>query len=546
MREQMFSGTIASPGLGVGLALLTGTVSAAIDIKPGTSDDEKVLFDLAVQLSKTDLSQLIESLDETSANIIEFQLALLEDDDFLAPVIASIDAGMSAFSAWMSMMDAEVVDYDNASDPYMAARAEDYRDLQARIGRRITGGEPELTIASENSPVVILTDQITPSQILSLEVEKVAGIALTGGAPSSHASILARARGIPMLVGCDAEMLIGKDGDLVLIDASESRLYVNPSEDRHQTFTSKLDAQRIAERSMQNLVDHPAYTLDGVRIQLLANVDNPVLLDMANSQAFDGIGLTRTECIYQTKTLPTEDEQYDVYRKLLQWADGKPVTIRTLDAGGDKPISGVTIDGEANPFLGVRGYRLSQRRPGVFNVQLRALARSAIHGPMKVMIPMVTVPSEMREFRQRFQEVVLELESEGVACAVPQLGMMIEVPAAALCAREFDADFFSIGTNDLLQYTVAVARDNTQLSNLLKGAQTSVLRLIGLVVNDARNMSIDVSVCGDMASDPELVPHLLDLGVRDLSVAIAQVAQVKHIVRGWGKSTTQEKSDDRL
>lgn len=540
MSEQVFKGIVASHGLGIGKVLLKRSDVIADSASQGTAEEERALFNQAIQQSLVDLSHLMASQDDTGANIIEFQLALLEDDDLLLPVIQSIADGTAAQSAWMDMMNAEVSEFSSASDAYMAARAEDYADLQSRVASALAGDTSTLDLAACGSQVVIIADQLAPSQVLVLETKYLAGIALTGGAPSSHASILARARGIPMLVGCDAGILDQHDGDVVLLDASTSCVYVNPSEDRYTEFEKKIENTLAIQETMNASADRPAYSLNGQRIHVHANVDDPVLLETTDVRSFDGIGLTRTECIYQESVLPDEHEQYDIYRGLLQWANGKPVTIRTLDAGGDKPIKDVTFDDEKNPFLGVRGYRLSLLRSDIFNTQLRALARAAVHGPLKVMIPMVTKPSEMSEFRSTFHEVVRSLESEGIACSTPQLGMMIEVPAAALCAEDFDTDFFSIGTNDLIQYTLAVARDNPRLSELVTGSHKATLRLIKFVVDAAKDKSIDVSVCGDMASNPDVVTSLLDLGIRDLSVSISQVAQIKHIVRQWEPSSIDD------
>jgi phosphotransferase system enzyme I (PtsI) len=250
----------------------------------------------------------------------------------------------------------------------------------------------------------------------------------------------------------------------------------------------------------------------------------------------DGIGLTRTEFLFQGGALPDEARQLAAYARILRWADGRPVTIRTLDAGGDKPIPGLTPEGERNPFLGLRGLRLSLARPDVFRVQLRALARAATLGPLRVMVPMVTVPAELVAFRRLFDEVVAELCTAGVEAVRPPLGMMVEVPAAALGAAGFDADFLSIGSNDLVQYVVAASRGDPAVAELYDPGNPAVLELIGRTVTAGRARGVEIGVCGDMASDPRMVPSLLDLGVRRLSVAPATLGAVKEAVALWRPS----------
>jgi phosphotransferase system enzyme I (PtsI) len=259
---------------------------------------------------------------------------------------------------------------------------------------------------------------------------------------------------------------------------------------------------------------------------VLANIDDPGQLDRLAPETCDGIGLTRTEFLFEHGA-PDEDAQLQIYRRILAWAAGRPVTIRTLDAGGDKPLPGITIDGERDPFLGVRGLRLSLLRPEVFRVQLRALARAAADGPLKIMVPMVTCPGELAEAREHLEAVLAELAAKGVANGRPALGMMVETPAAALTADAFAADFYSIGSNDLTQYVTAAARDNPRVAGLARADNPAVLELIARTAAAGRARGVEVSLCGDMASRPELLRPLLATGLRTLSVAPAQIGRVK-------------------
>ena len=279
----------------------------------------------------------------------------------------------------------------------------------------------------------------------------------------------------------------------------------------------------------------PAYTADGRRIAVLLNIAAPEDLAGLDPAICDGIGLVRTEFLFETSLgLPDEDTQYAVYRRILDWAQGRPVTIRTLDAGGDKPIKGLTIDDESNPFLGLRGIRLSLARPEVFRVQLRALSRAAVHGVLKVMLPMIAVPGELDRAGVMLDAEFAALRAQGTACARPPLGIMIEVPAAALCAADFDAAFYSIGSNDLTQYTMAAARDIGSVADLNDAGHPAVLALIARTVEAARKRDVEVSLCGDAAADTRLTTALLATGLTSLSVAPVAVARLKAAIAKVG------------
>ena len=273
----------------------------------------------------------------------------------------------------------------------------------------------------------------------------------------------------------------------------------------------------------------PAVSASGARITVQINVEGEKGLEGVTADSCDGIGLTRTEFLFDSAA-PDEETQFRFYRRLMQWAGGKPVTVRTLDAGGDKPVAGLTVPGEANPFLGVRGIRLSLAHPEVFRTQLRALARAAALGPLKVMLPMITVPEELGTARRMLREEVAALAASGVAAALPPVGIMVEVPAVAISIGRFDADFYSIGTNDLIQYVTAVSRGSAALAELYDARNPAVLELIARVAAHGRATRREVSVCGDMASDPALVRDLLEAGITSLSVAPAALGSVKRAV----------------
>jgi len=347
-----------------------------------------------------------------------------------------------------------------------------------------------------------------------------------GGSATSHVSILARARGIPLMVGLERTDVEIPEDAFAVLDLGQGRLTLNPTKATLATARSAMERGRRLASEYARILNRPAVTADGQSIQVLVNIDAPMILDSISPECCDGVGLTRTEFLFQNGA-PGEDEQLAFYHRLIDWAGGRPVTIRTLDAGGDKPLPGITEDGEANPFLGIRGVRLSLRQLDLFRVQLRALVRAAALGDIKVMVPMVTVPRELDEVRRLMREAVEELTRAGIACTLPEIGMMVEVPAAALTADTFDADFYSIGSNDLIQYTTASARDNAAVAVLADPANPAVLHMIRVTVAAGMARGVPVSLCGDMASSPQHAAALLDAGLRCFSCAPAQVAAVK-------------------
>lgn len=531
--ERTLAGVAASDGLVVG-ALLLDRAAGVGDRRPGTPVEEMAVLRVALGRADEEIAALAAAGDALAAEILEFQSALIEDDDLVAPIVAAVAAGESAQTAWRTALDREIGEYRAAEDEYMAARAGDLVDLRDRVLRAIHGGGTPAVL--DRGGGILVADDLTPSRFLELDWSRLAGAALRGGSRTSHVAILARARGVPLVVGLDTGAAALADGTPAILDAETGRLVVDPGPETLAGLTARLGDRAALVDAAARTLDRPAATADGEPVAVLVNVDDPARLAALPVAQCDGIGLTRTEFLFDGGVLPAEECQLAVYRRILQWAEGRPVTIRTLDAGGDKPIPGVTPDGEGNPFLGVRGLRLSLAHPAMFRVQLRALARAAAHGPLKIMVPMVTVPAEIVRVRALLDAVLAELAAEGVAHAAPPLGMMVEVPAAALTAEAFAVDFYSIGSNDLVQYVTACARDNPSVADLADPANPAVLELIGRTVEAARRRGVEVSLCGDMASDPALVPLLLERGLRTLSVAPAQVGRVKLAVAGWRRA----------
>ena len=512
-------GRSAAPGIAMGPLVRLSAAKPQTRQSRSAAGEREALTD-ALEASKLDLVGLADKIDDEDAEaILAFQVALLEDENLAAPAFALITDGEVASKAWISAIDPEIASYDQADDPYFRARASDLRDLRDRVLRRLAGEVDQAVPAG----VIVAAEDLPPSVFLATDWRD-GGLVLRRGSPSSHVAILARSRGVPMIVGVDIDHL--ESGTDAVLDGDAGVLIVDPDPALRADYHRRL-ARQAQARDAAFSISGPALTGNGERVQLMINVTGLAELGDMDPSRVDGIGLMRTEFLFQERErLPTEEEQYWVYSQMAKWAAGKPVTIRTLDAGGDKPIAGLTEPGDPNPFLGVRGVRLSLRRLDVFRLQLRALARAAVGGNLKVMIPMVTVPEELDRCRELFRQAIEELRGEGQEAAMPPLGMMVEVPAAALAIADFDADFYSIGSNDLIQYVMAASRDEPQLADLARPSR-AVFNLIRHVVDHANRRGREASLCGDLAGDPQQVAALLDQGLRSFSVAPGALGPVR-------------------
>ncbi|MFP4538994.1 MAG: phosphoenolpyruvate--protein phosphotransferase [Dichotomicrobium sp.] len=532
-RERTFRGLGVSGGVVIGPLFRLRNVAAASRAFTTVEEETRVFRD-AVAKASTQLEALIAAEDQLAGEILEFQLALLDDEDMLAPVYRAIAGGTPCDAAWTATLDKEIAEYRKGGDDTLSARADDLADLRDRVLRAIHGAALADTPIPDGA--VVLADDLTPSSFLDLDWDRIGGAATTGGSPVSHVSILARARGVNFLVGLKAGPEELGDGETVILDAAQGMLTVAPGRDTLDDARQRIDAAAQERKTMDALLPRPATTADGEPVKILVNIDDPGRLDSIAPAHCDGVGLTRTEFLFTDDRLPDEEAQYRFYRRLMEWAEGRPVTIRTLDAGGDKPITGLTREGEANPFMGLRGIRLSLANPETFRIQLRALARAAAAGPLNVMVPMVTVPGELDRARELMRAEVADLTAAGTPCALPRMGIMVEVPAAALNAASFDADFYSVGSNDLVQYVTACGRDSGDLAALADPLNPAVLELIRRTVEAAKARGADVSLCGDMASTPRHIAPLLDTGLRALSCAPAQIGPVKLAVSRYAKS----------
>jgi len=531
MSEICLQGLPAAPGILVGTL---HAITSAMENRSRSAGDpaaELAALQSAIDRSIGDLEELASRVAGDGADILAFQIAMLGDEELAGPARREIGLGRAADQAWMAAMAVQIADYQGAGDEYFRARAADFIDLRDRVLGHLAGKTETSTLPPG---AILAADELPPSRFLALDWSQGGAVALARGSPTSHVAMLARARGVPMAVGLGAELLRVAGGaaqpreKTAAIDGGRGVVVIGPGPERRAEMSALKAREDEARAVAATYRDTMAQTQDGTRIRVLINVADPAELAGIDPALCDGIGLVRTELLFHGhRALPDEEAQFAVYRRIVEWATGRPVTFRTLDAGGDKPIPGLTIANESNPFLGLRGLRLSLVRPEIFAVQLRALCRVAALGHVKVMLPMVSQPGELAQARAHLDRAIADLADAELRHARPALGIMVEVPAVALTPGRFAADFFSIGSNDLTQYVLAAARDLDSVAAIADPSDPAVLRLIAEMAEHGRAIGREVSLCGDAAADPVLIPALLGAGLRALSVAPQSVGRVK-------------------
>ncbi len=530
--ESIHQGYTASSGCIVGRIAICLPRPHPADQGGTPSRERRRLLD-AVKTASSQLRLLKSGVDRLAAQILEFQIELLEDRHLIDPVLDRLDRGQSGPDAWRAELDAQISDYQTADDELFRSRANDFIDVRDRVLSILLSNQ-ECSAKCEPGAIYV-SENLTPSRFLEIDWTCFDGIALARGSAACHVALLARARRVPMIYGLGDAITQLHHGAEAVLDADAGRLIQFPGPKTFEKYSQVMEKKREEAKAMPNYLTKQAVTSSGEHIHMGINVDNIEELKDVDPSHCDGIGLVRTEIMFAaTDHLPDEEEQYRLYKKLLEWAKGRPVIIRTLDAGGDKPIAGLTHEGETNPFMGLRGVRLSLAHPDVFRVQLRALARAAEHGMLKILLPMITEPSELNRVRNLLTQEVQALEGRGIAARTPPLGIMVEVPAAALRVHAFQADFFSIGSNDLIQYATAACRDCMEVAGLQDPLNPAVLELIRRVVVYGAAAGKEVSLCGDMAAMPQYIPTVLDAGLRSLSVPPAVLGPIKKAVAQYG------------
>jgi phosphocarrier protein FPr len=539
--EGVLRGVPGAPGIAIGPLFQFRQSEIAIrDMSSAPAQERKDLL-LAIETAQVELEELhkemVQRVGEGEAEIFEAHLALLDDPELVKAALDRIEDGYAAARAWHEVTEAQAEELAALQSELLAARAADVRDVARRVLRILAGAE-EGRPSLPDDPVVLVAQDLSPSDTVALDLNRVLGFCTAAGGPNSHTAILARALGLPAIVGAGSDVLALSDGVQVILDGASGVLNARPDD---EALVAAREAKR--RRAMRRAValeaaGQPAITRDGHRMEIVANIGGVAESVQAAERGAEGVGLLRTEFLFlERSSAPTEDEQFEAYRDIARALDGQPVIVRTLDIGGDKPIPYLPVPYEENPFLGERGIRLCLARPELLRTQLRALLRASEHGFLRVMFPMIADLEELRRAKALVQEVRAEL---GVAPI--EVGIMIEVPSAALLAEVFarEVDFFSIGTNDLTQYTMAMDRTHPTLAGQADGLHPAVLRLVDLTVRGAHATDKWVGVCGELAADPQAVPILVGLGVDELSVNVPAVPIVKAQVRALELSKAQE------
>lgn len=539
-------GVSAAPGICVGTTLQMK--AAKFDVQEQSTSSpkaERLALEKALHESKAELTQLT-----LKSPIFAAHQELLEDPTLVGEAVDIIEKGKSAAFAWQQITTTHAERLAHLKNELMAQRAADLRDVGARVLRHILPTSSTTASAAPAMPLprrpntILIAESLTPSETVALNREDILGFCTTSGGATSHVAILARSLGLPALAGTDIAALNIPDGTEVILDGDNGQLRLSPTATEKHTALARQREQRERAKVAFEQAQTLAHTKDGRRIEVAANIGGVTDAREAVSMGAEGVGLLRSEFLFlERDTAPSEDEQLQVYQQIADILKHRPLVIRTLDVGGDKPLQYMPLGAEENPFLGIRGLRVGLQYPDILREQLRAILRVRSEGPLHIMFPMVAMLSEWRAAKKMVQEECARLNR-----SLPSLGIMIEIPSAALIADAFarEVDFFSIGTNDLTQYTLAMDRGHQALAKYVDSLHPSILKLIEMTVAAAHRHGKWVGVCGGLASDLRAVPILIGLGVDELSVSIPSIPVVKAEVRKFAHDQARKIADEAL
>lgn len=556
-----FKGIAVAPGFGIGPAFFLRTKSSHLllsQAKKHQSNPKEEWKKLAIAIQKASYDLLVlekklrKKFSKKESDIFYSHRMILSDPSFLKKLKSETHKGKSALEAIVSLIDEYIHQFQKIEDPHFRERSADLEDLKERVLEHLIEEKPKRK--SENWNGVLIAETLVPSDAAKLDAKKVSGIITLRGGPTSHAAILARSLGIPAVMGVSGLFAKVQPGDLVIIDGNKGEVYVNPERNVLREYEKNQEAYADQIVHLQKLAIEPAKTIDERRIHLDANVG--FLTDLKKLRYFgaEGVGLYRTEFPFMMrKSIPSEEEQFELYRKIIEEVSGLMLTFRILDAGGDKPIESFGIAGskvrEANPFLGYRSIRLSLSQPEILKTQFRALLRASALGKIRIMIPMISGIEELRAVKQIYEEVKKDLTKQKIKFdpRVP-FGIMIEVPSAVSLAHLLirEADFLSIGTNDLIQYTLAVDRNNERVASFFEPLHPAVLSSIAQVARAGLQANKTVGICGEMAGDPNLTALLVGLGINQLSMIASNIPLVKKIIRQIHYSDVRKMANEVL
>ena len=505
-------------------------------VKIADAAAEIARYESAKSMALTQLQELYEKalqeVGEADAAIFEIHQMMLEDGGYNESVVNIIKTqSVNAEYAVASTSDSYSQMFADMDDAYMRERAADIKDISERVLSVLNGSSSEKMNMSE--PVIILAGDLAPSETVQLDKEKVLSFVTVHGSVNSHTAILARTMGIPALIGTAIPLDESVDGKLAVVDGIHGMVYVEPEEETLKEMELRLREEQEKKELLLQLKGRENVTLDGKRVMLYANIGDIKDLSMVQQNDAGGIGLFRSEFIYLEKNhYPTEEEQFLIYKTAAETMEGKKVIIRTLDIGADKQCDYFEMEQEENPALGFRAIRICLTHPEIFKTQLRALFRASAYGNLSIMYPMITSVWEVKRIKELAEEVKAELQMQEIAYGNPEQGIMIETPAAVMVSEELarEVDFFSIGTNDLTQYTLAVDRQNPKLDIFYDPHHPAVLRMISMVVENAHKAGIWVGICGELGADPELTKEFLAMGVDELSVSPGRILPIRKTI----------------
>lgn len=535
----MLKGVNASEGIGIGKVMLIEEVSLDYEKKQITDTQAEIdryrkVFDAYCEKTEKQAENIKNTIGEKEADIILGHLLMLKDPAMSSSIEGNISSGCCAEDAVAQVCDMFIGVFSMADDELTKQRASDVEDIKNGLITMLLGKE-EVDIASAPSGTVLVAKDLTPSMTSCIVKENIVGIVTEVGGKTSHSAILARAMEIPAVLSVHNVMETFENGQEIIVDGSHGEVIENPSDGEIAIYREKTIEYKKEKKELKKFIGKETITADGVKVELCCNIGKPDDADAVLSKDGEGVGLFRTEFLYMdSSSIPTEEEQFEAYKKTVLKLGDKPLIIRTLDVGGDKDIPYLGLSKEDNPFMGFRAVRYCLHREDVYKPQLRALLRASAFGNIKIMIPLVTCIDEVREVKAMIENIKAELDSENIAYNKDiQVGVMVETPAASLIADLLaeEADFFSIGTNDLTGYTMAVDRGNADVAYLYSAFQPAVLRSIKKIIEDGKD--IMVGMCGEAAADPLLIPLLLAFGLDEFSVSATSVLKTRKIISQW-------------
>lgn len=552
----MYKGTGASPGIALGRALVIEHSELVIEKKTIENIDEEIQkLESAVKVSKEELTKVkekaLDELGEHEAEIFEAHLLVLEDPELIGSAISKIrDEKVNADSALNEIKEMFVAMFESMDNEYMRERAADIKDVTNRVLRHILGIKV-VDLAGLDEEVVLIAHDLTPSDTATMNKNMVLGFLTDIGGRTSHTAIMARTLEIAAVVGLNDITKKVKDGDYIVFNGDTGEVIVNPDEETKAKYASLKEEFEEYRKSLELLKGQASITTDGRHVELAGNIGSPNDVEGLIKNDAEGVGLYRTEFLYMDKedSFPTEEEQYEAYKAVLEGMNNKPIVIRTLDIGGDKELPYFEMEAEMNPFLGYRAIRLCLDRKDIFKTQLRALYRASVHGKLRIMFPMISSLEELLDAKEVIKEVLKELDAENIAYSNDvEVGMMIEIPSAAVISDVLakHVDFFSIGTNDLIQYTCAVDRMNQKISHLYNQFNPAVLRLIKMVIDNAHKEGKWVGMCGESAGDQRMIPILLGFGLDEFSMSPISILPARKLITSLSYADMQKFADEVL